>query len=1232
MRVVTALLMGSMLAGMGGWTAPAASEPERLDEVWEHFADPPAAFRPAPLYVWNDDMREEEIARQLDEFKAQGIGGVFVHPRPGLVTPYLSERWLELWRFTAEECEKRGMVCDIYDENSYPSGFAGGHVPEAMPESRDVRLRADRFSSDKLDDLRVDSNTLALYRDASGVGAPGRIRLVVEPDGSTGRFWIDGATSAGFFVLGGPLRGGIGFRSIVGRNYRVKHVRVWQVGTDDVRRDVIDDNFDRDALGDAWSVQGNGLTVNLTDGEMALAHDGSAQDSWVHLARELEFEGSTTYFECEITGRSGHLDNNPALVLGVGDGGRVDKALLVDFTDAGPTTLYMHTGGQWRRDGVALQPAPAQLERVELPKRAEGESRTAAQLNLPAGHYVRLSLQPTGTSAWLGGRFYVNLSRKGVTDKFLEITLGAYDKTLKDMYGKTVQACFTDEPHCADWAPDFSERFKERWGYDLLDHLDSLVAETGDWRKVRHDYTATRLQLHIERFARPYGEACAERGIAFTGHVWEHDWPRCGITPDPMSFAACQQYPGIDCLMNQYDEGTHAQFGNHRSNKEVGSIANQLGRERVLCEAYGAAGWETPLVDMKRIGDHLCVGGINLLDPHLSYYTIRGARKRDHPQSFSYHAPWWEAYHLSADYFGRVCWSLAAGQERNPLLLIEPTTTMWMYGGGRDNSPRLEVLGGAFQSYMTELGGAQVEYDLGSEPVMAGLARVEDGMLHVGQRGYSTVILPPGLENLEDSTVKLLTDFAKSGGTIISEVGVPRYVDGKESDAAVLVKQFAGHRWIDGPLPPQELIARAGNGPVLVSVDRDGPRVFHHTRQLADGALVFVINCSDSESANVQCRSAAKGIERWNLLDGTRAVVLGSEENGRMLWSTTLPPAGSALFAVYPDRVIDAPPQPGRHETAWEAGDVAVRTLEPNVLPLDHVDLVLDGETTRGLYILDAQTRIYRKYGFNKNPWDNGVQYKEEILAKEGFPKDSGFELRYSFTTKGWDAPPALRVVVERGDRYTVSVNGRELQPVPDTWWLDKSFTVYDVPAEAVKAGENVISTRAQPFSIHHEPETVYVLGDFALASAQRGWSIEPPRDMQLGSWAKQGRPCYSEGVAYTVHASWKPGARALVRLGDWKGTAVRVDVNGKTAGYLGWPPYELDITEQLEEGDCEVQVVVFGSLHNLLGPHHAGTTRGTAWPSMWWEHPDSQPPGERYDVLDYGLVEPFQLVRVEAR
>ena len=69
----------------------------------------------------------------LEGFSRQGMGGVFVHPRPGLRTEYLSERWFELWNFAAQECQKRGLQCNIYDENSYPSGFGGGHVVSGNP-------------------------------------------------------------------------------------------------------------------------------------------------------------------------------------------------------------------------------------------------------------------------------------------------------------------------------------------------------------------------------------------------------------------------------------------------------------------------------------------------------------------------------------------------------------------------------------------------------------------------------------------------------------------------------------------------------------------------------------------------------------------------------------------------------------------------------------------------------------------------------------------------------------------------------------------------------------------------------------------------------------------------------------------------------------------------------------------------------------------------------------------
>lgn len=60
--------------------------------------------------------------------------GAFVHPRPGLVTEYLSDEWFSMWEYARKTAKMLGIKLYIYDENSYPSGFAGGHVPSQLPD------------------------------------------------------------------------------------------------------------------------------------------------------------------------------------------------------------------------------------------------------------------------------------------------------------------------------------------------------------------------------------------------------------------------------------------------------------------------------------------------------------------------------------------------------------------------------------------------------------------------------------------------------------------------------------------------------------------------------------------------------------------------------------------------------------------------------------------------------------------------------------------------------------------------------------------------------------------------------------------------------------------------------------------------------------------------------------------------------------------------------------------
>ena len=99
------------------------------------FADPPREYTTAPFFVWNGDITADEIDKDLVSFKNAGSSQVFIHPRPGLITEYLSENWFKLYQHAVEKGKELGMNIWIYDENSYPSGFGGGHVPDEMPES-----------------------------------------------------------------------------------------------------------------------------------------------------------------------------------------------------------------------------------------------------------------------------------------------------------------------------------------------------------------------------------------------------------------------------------------------------------------------------------------------------------------------------------------------------------------------------------------------------------------------------------------------------------------------------------------------------------------------------------------------------------------------------------------------------------------------------------------------------------------------------------------------------------------------------------------------------------------------------------------------------------------------------------------------------------------------------------------------------------------------------------------
>ncbi|MBI2424286.1 MAG: hypothetical protein HYV27_15750 [Candidatus Hydrogenedentes bacterium] len=1012
--------MAFVLGMAGGAIGESAGDLEKI------FPQPPREYSTGPLWVWNDLLTEDQIRSTLRDLAGQSVKQAWVHPRPGLMTPYLSDDWFRLWKVALDEAERLDMNIWIYDENSYPSGFAGGLVPEAMPESRSMSIQAKEVALP----AEIQEPVVAVYtRDLS---APEEV-----------------------------------------------------------------------------------------------------------------------------------------------------------------TEAY--------RDG-----------------------------SLPAGTYIVLVENYCGNSPWYGGTFYVDLIRPGVTEKFLSITMDAYKAQIGAQFGGRVPGVFTDEPHLAiasglHWTPDLAEQFLQRRGYDLMPQRLSLWYPAGDWKRVRHDYYQTLLDLFTERWAQPFSAWCEANKLELTGHYWEHGWPEARTAPDNMAMYAWHQRPAIDTLFNQYSEDVHAQFGNVRSVLELASAANQAGRTRTLCETYGGAGWDVRFEDLKRIGDWLLVLGVNTLNEHLSQITNRGARKADYPPSFSYHAPWFEAYHVSAQYFTRLSAAMSSGKQINEILVLEPTTTGWMYQGDRE---KLDTLGNSFQRLITELAQAQIEFDLGSEDIIEDRGAVRDARFVVGERAYHTVVLPPETENLNGATVKLLGAFLEQGGTVLcAAASPPARVDGAEANLAATMAMSKGWNAVSPDSLIERLRARTGDAFQVLRAGADSGILYHQRRQFDDGDLVLLVNTSIEQPAMGRIEARAGGVRAWDLESGKTDVPVSFSRKGDLIeCGFDLPPCGSQLLffakAGADPVAVDEP----LFTAVAATSATVVERMGPNVLTLDYVDVTAGGETKQDMYFYQAAEQIFRAHGLDRNPWDHAVQLRDQLITKT-FPEESGFEATYRFTIRD-AAPSELWFVVERGDLYSITCNGKPLTVDPEQWWMDRAAHKIDIHACAVQGGNEVVIA-ARPMTMFHELEPAYVLGNFRLEAVARGFEIVADAPLAVGPWKAQGHAMYGAAMTYTQRFTVAESAAAhVVELPEWYGAVANVSVNGKGAGHIWHAPWRCDVSGLIQAGDNEISVTVFGTPKNTLGPHHGNPGRGLSGPEHFRKAPNpGPPPGDSYDTIDYGLFEPFTLL-----
>ncbi len=1013
-------------------------------ELKNQMVDPPAEYRSAPLWDWNDKITEEGIDFNMKKFKEGGIGGVFVHPRPGLLTEYLSEDWHHLFDYTVRKGKELGMKVWIYDENSYPSGFAGGHVPAQMPDSY-----------------------------IHGTGLKFDKQEIFKPD-------------------------------------TVKYEAIL----------MLEDNKFKD------------ITSN----------------------------------------HQSYLGKNG--------------------------TFYL-------------------IQKTFAPK-----------------------------SYWYGNYPYVDLLYKGVTEKFMEITMKGYEKFDKDEFGKTLMGIFTDEPNLEAamgpktafrWTPDLYEEFEKRWGYDLKINLASLVDEIGNWKKVRHDYHEMMLEMFLDRWAKPWNTYCEENNLLWTGHYWEHGWPKPTHGYDEAAFYNYHQQPGVDMLGNEYvPNGLGGQFGNTRAIRELGSSANQTGHVRTLSETYGGAGWEITFANFKRLADWQGVMGVNFVNQHLSYYTIKGVRKFDYPPSFTYHEPWWENYKPMGDYLGRISMAMASGQQINKALVIQPNTTAWMYFSRTSNNTTPDSIQKSFKSFVYQLERNHFEYDLGSENVLKTIGSVKNGQLVAGKRTYSLVVIPESMQNIDKFTFTLLKDYLQQGGKVLSFTKEIPFLDGAESTSVKELQNSFSNQWTLAK-QTDEAIVKQLFSLADFTITESTPvtaELYHQRRIMDDGQLLFVVNTDTAQYVNASVNAKGKSLIKIDLMTGEYFGIPADSKNGQLTFGISLPPVGSALYYITANDITETqlPEILKNEQPVTGSGNILVRAESENVLVLDYLDLKSKNLDLNEIYFMKAMRLLYDSSGFVMgNPWQHKIQYKQDYLALDTFKTGSGFEVNYHFmiSANADDATISkLSAVVERPELWEVFINDKKVEK-SDKWWIDRQFYKFPI-GNVVQKGLNTLKLKAPKMSVHAELMPVYIVGDFILNPLTRGFEISSGTISGLGTWKSKGYPFYAQKVSYSENFDLsKKDADYKIELKKWNGIIAEVFVNQTKAGIIAFPPYELNISRFIKEGNNEIAVKVVGSLKNTFGYFYKDNRRWINGPGDWNTAPDKIPELGAYFLMDYGLEEPFSLVRM---
>lgn len=442
--------------------------------------------------------------------------------------------------------------------------------------------------------------------------------------------------------------------------------------------------------------------------------------------------------------------------------------------------------------------------------------------DIPEGNWRVFFVIETQNGGEEATRCYVNPIQKGAGEAYLSVVYEAHWRQLGEEFGKTLQGFFMDEPrfgNAAAYDRKLGERYRtgeflKQVGMVLPyaeDLLPLLLQEIGVpfetmlpllWyddspaaSDARYAYMQVVTRLFQQRFMTPISTWCHVHGVKLVGHVVEDCGAHARLGYGAGHYFRSMQAmdaAGIDVVNQIWPDITEGKIETPFGYYEVeffywglSKLASSLAHlsphmhNTVLCEIFGAYGWQEGLRLMKWLTDHVCVRGINVLVPHAFSPKVSDP---DCPPHF-YAAgknPQWPYFSIWAEYAARICTLLSIGQPQMTAAVLYHAEAEW--GGAAQ----------PFESVVHVLSKAQTDCDVVPIDILCSTQStcMDNSLLHIGINQYRVVIIPFA-QHIPAKLATSLLHFAQKGLPVVFVDGLPFRIYYQKED--ILLEQLRQH-------------------------------------------------------------------------------------------------------------------------------------------------------------------------------------------------------------------------------------------------------------------------------------------------------------------------------------------------------------------------------------------------------------------------------------------------------